>query len=360
MHATVLKKFLPLLFFWLAVLCGNLAGIGKASAGEGSDNQLQLLNWSEYFDPEVLAEFQKKFGITVTETYYETDEMRNEILFSTNGTGYDLILSNGSSIATYVKHTWLAPISEKDIPNLQHVSRKWRTSFPESEQYGVPFLWGTLGIAYRTDQTTKPVTSWMDLFRPEEAVQGKIIMIKDSRDLVGMALKALGYSVNSTDNRELDEAKQLLLAQKPAVKTYSYVTLGENSSMVSGDAFMAMIYNGDALVLQQHDKKIAFVQPRDGCLLWCDFFVIPASSKKKELACKFLNFIHEPAIMARLAQFASYATTNKAAEKLLPQEFRDDHNIYPPKEILEKSETYADLPPRVAKKYNDIFNLVIQ
>jgi spermidine/putrescine transport system substrate-binding protein len=360
MNTTLLKKCFALLLFLFAALCGNLTAIDKASAADENDNQLKLLNWSEYFDPEVLAEFQKRFGITVTETYYETDEMRNEILFSTNGTGYDLVLSNGSSIASYVKHNWLAPISGKDIPNLQHVSRRWRTSFPESKQYGVPFLWGTLGIAYRTDKTTKPVTGWMDLFRPEEAVQGKIIMIKDSRDLVGMALKALGYSVNSTDNRELEEAKQLLLAQKPFVKTYSYVTLGENSSMVSGDALMAMIYNGDALVLQQHDKKIAFVQPREGCLLWCDFFVIPASSKKKELASKFLNFIHEPAIMARLARFASYAPTNTAAEKLLPQEFRDDHNIYPTKEILEKSETYTDLPPRVAKKYNDIFNLVIQ
>ncbi|MBU0909394.1 MAG: spermidine/putrescine ABC transporter substrate-binding protein [Proteobacteria bacterium] len=360
MKVTVLKESLALLFFILAALPCNITGIGTASATEESENQLQLLNWSEYFDPEVLAEFKEKFGITVTETYYETDEIRNEILFSTNGTGYDLILSNGSSIASYARHGWLAPIVEKDIPNLRHVSRKWRTSFPESEKYGVPFLWGTLGIAYRTDRTTKPVTSWLDLFKPEEAVQGKIIMIKDSRDLVGMALKALGYSVNSTDNRELEEAKQLLLAQKPAVKTYSYVTLGENSSMVSGDAFMSMIYNGDALVLQQHDKKIDFVLPREGCMLWCDFFVIPASSKKKELACKFLNFIHEPAIMARLAQFASYATTNTAAEKLLPREFRDDHNIYPTKEILEKSETYTDLPPRVAKKYNDIFNLVIQ
>ncbi|MEW6519929.1 MAG: spermidine/putrescine ABC transporter substrate-binding protein [Thermodesulfobacteriota bacterium] len=359
MNMTVLRKILLVLSL-LAVLPGNHTGAGRASAAAENDKQLQLLNWSEYFDPEVLAEFQKRYGITVAETYYETDEMRNEILFGTNGTGYDLILANGSSIASYVRHGWLAPVSVRDIPNLQHVSRRWRTSFPESEQYGVPFLWGTLGIAYRTDKTSWPVTSWMDLFRPEEAVQGKIIMIKYSRDLVGMALKALGYSVNSTGSRELDEAKQLLLAQKPFVKTYSYLTLGENSSMVSGDAFMAMIYNGDALVLQQHDPAIAFVQPREGCLLWCDFFVIPASSVKKELAHKFLNFIHEPAIMAKLARFASYATTNTAAEKLLPRAFLDDQNIYPARAILEKSETYADLPPRVAKKYNDIFNLVIQ
>jgi spermidine/putrescine transport system substrate-binding protein len=88
--------------------------------------------------------------------------------------------------------------------------------------------------------------------------------------------------------------------------------------------------------------------------------VIPSSSTKKDLAYKFLDFIHEPAIMARLARFASYATTNTAAEKLLPLEFKENRDIYPAAQILEKSETYADLPPRVAKKYNDIFNLVIR
>lgn len=333
---------------------------GEAGAAEPADKQLTLLNWSEYLDPEVLAEFQQRYGIAVTESYFETDEMRNEIMFSANGAGFDLVLANGSAIASYVRHNWLAPISDKDIPNLRHASPRWRASFPEAATYGVPFLWGTLGIAYRTDKVSKPVTSWLDLFRPEESLKGKIIMIKDSRDLIGMALKALGYSANSTATQELDAAKQLLLAQKPNVKTYSYITLGKNSSLVTGDAHMAMIYNGDALVLQEHDPAIAFVQPREGSSLWCDFFVIPSSSTKKDLAYKFLDFIHEPAIMARLARFASYATTNTAAEKLLPLEFKENRDIYPAAQILEKSETYADLPPRVAKKYNDIFNLVIR
>jgi spermidine/putrescine transport system substrate-binding protein len=329
-------------------------------AAAQTEQQLKLLNWSEYLDPEVLAEFRQRYGIAIAETYFETDEMRNEIMFSTNGAGFDLVLANGSSIASYVRHNWLAHISDKDIPNLRHANPRWRACFPEAASYGVPFLWGTLGIAYRTDKISRPVTSWLDLFRPEAALKGKIIMIKDSRDLIGMALKSLGYSANSTTTRELDEAKQLLLAQKPYVKTYSYITLGENSSLITGDAHMAMMYNGDALVLQQQDPAIAFVEPREGCSLWCDFFVIPASSDKKELAYKFLDFIHEPAVMARLARFASYATTNTEAEKLLPGDFKADHSIYPAAPVLEKSEIYADLPPRVSKKYNDIFNLVIR
>ncbi|MBI5557515.1 MAG: spermidine/putrescine ABC transporter substrate-binding protein [Deltaproteobacteria bacterium] len=361
MLCTVLLDHCRWLGRLLAVLPLILCGSAVASAQQQSGNQLKLLIWSEYFDPAVLADFQKKYGIQIAESYYETDEIRNEIMFSTNGgTGFDLVLSNGSSLSSYVKHNWLNPITDKDVPNLRHVNPRWRNAFPESERYGVPFLWGTLGIAYRQDKINKPVTSWLDLYRPEESLRGKIVMIKDSRDLIGMALKALGFSANSTETAELDAAKRLLLAQKPHVQIYSYVTLAQNSSLVTGETLMAMIYNGDALALHQHNPDIAFVQPREGCNLWCDFFVIPASSKKKELACKFLHFIHEPEIMARLAQFAYFATTNLAAEKILPEEFKADHNIYPTKEILEKSETYADLPPRGAKKYNDIFNLVIQ
>jgi spermidine/putrescine transport system substrate-binding protein len=185
-------------------------------------------------------------------------------------------------------------------------------------------------------------------------------MIKDSRDLLGMALKSLGYSANSTSQAELDSAKKLLLAQKPFVNSYSYIALNEKASLVTGEALMAMVYNGDALMIQEHEPAIKFVQPEEGGNLWCDYFLVLDSSPKKDLAYTFLNYIHEPEVMAKLAQFAYYATTNIAAEKILPEDFLSDPIIYPPKQVLEKSETYSTLPPRTTKKYNAIFNLVIQ
>lgn len=349
--------YLPVLFLLVFFLVQLTAG--GAVAAPASERKLMLLNWSEYFDPEVLEDFTERYGIEVVEGYFETDDMRNEIMVNTKGSGYDLVLCNGSTIAAYAERGWLAPVPEKEVPNLKYVHPRWRNAFPASRDHGVPFLWGTLGIGYRSDKIHTPVTGWLDLFRPDPSLKDKIVMIKTSRDLIGMALKALGYSVNSTDGKQLEEAKALLLRQKPFVKTYSYVSLSEKSVLVSGDALMAMLYSGDALMLQEHEPSITFVQPREGTNLWCDYFVLLNSSTNKDLAYTFLNFIHEPAIMARLAQYAYYGTTNREAEKLLPKEFLEDRTIYPPPEVLEKSEVYAPLPPRITKKYNTIFHTVI-
>ncbi len=358
------NKYIFLSFFLFPFFCLFLShahGEDRAKPQEESaEKKLILLNWSEYLDPEVLQEFKNKTGITVTEVYYETDEIRNEMLVNAEGKGYDLVLSNGTSIATFAQKGWLSPIAKSEIANLRFVDDKWRDSFPDAGKYGTPFLWGTLGIAYRSDKLPKPVTSWMALFKPDPALKNKILMIKDSRDMVGMALKALGYSVNSTDMNELDEAKKLLFAQKPFVKSYSIYSLTENSALVKGEALISMMYNGDALALQEFNPTIKFVLPEEGGNIWCDYFVVMNSSKKKEWSHQFLNFIHEPAIMARLAQFAYFATTNKEAEKLLPENFLSDQIIYPSQESLLKSESYKHLPPRITKKVNTIFNAVIQ
>ncbi|MDH3349658.1 MAG: spermidine/putrescine ABC transporter substrate-binding protein, partial [Desulfobulbaceae bacterium] len=256
--------------------------INHITPAHGNEKQIVLLNWSEYFDPDVLADFEKESGIKVKEVYFETDEIRTEMLINSNGQGYDVILCNGVNISLYAKKNWLAPIPEEKITNLQYVAPRWRDAFPQAETYGVPFFWGTLGIGYRSDLVKKPVAKWSDIFNPDESLRGKIVMIKDSRDLIGMALKSLGYSANSTVPAELSAAKNLLLKQKPYVKAYSYVSLSEKSSMVTGQTLMAMMFNGDAIMLQEHEPAITFIQPEEGGSLWCDYFLIGRSSPHKE------------------------------------------------------------------------------
>ncbi|MFZ5765055.1 MAG: polyamine ABC transporter substrate-binding protein [Thermodesulfobacteriota bacterium] len=349
-------RFLFLLVVLLPVLANECCGEPPAV----TDRKLVILNWSDYLDPEVLAEFTRKTGIRVNEVYFETDELRNEMLVTAGGKGFDLILASGISIAAYAGRGWLSPLAEEEIPNLRFVDKKWREAFPAASRFGVPYLWGTLGIAYRADLLSEPVTSWMALFRPTADLKGKVLMYKDSRDMMGMALKALGHSANSTDPAALDAAKTLLLAQKPFVRSYSFYALTEDADLVTGKAAISMMYNGDALTLKEFNPTIAFVVPNEGGNLWCDYFVLSTSSDKHELAVQFLNFIHEPAVMARLARFASFATTNTAAEKLLPADFLTDPVIYPPPTILARSESYVPLPPRVMKRINTIFNTVIR
>lgn len=355
-----MKKTLKILFRSFVFLTTvSLVLVSQVDTCHAAAKQeLVFLTWSEYIDPDIVKEFEKKYNAKIKEIYFETDEMRDEMMVTADGKGYDLVIANGPTISRYVKRKWLAPINKKQISNMKYIDIKWLKAFPDAEKYTTPYFWGTTGIAYRKDKVGKPVTSWNQLFKPGEDLRGKIVMIKDSRDLIGMALKALGYSANSTEKKELVAAEKLLMGQKPFVKTYSSLNLTKDSVLVTGEAWMAMAYNGDALMLKEFNEDIEFVVPQEGGNLWCDYLVIPESSSKKELAAKFINYLHGPKINARNAEFVYYATPNQAAERLLPKDFLEDPVSYPSKSVIEKSETHKALPARVQRNRNNIFSRV--
>lgn len=328
-------------------------------AQAAESKELVFLNWPNYMDPEILLEFEQRTGITVKQSYFDSDTARDELLLDTEGKGFDIALINDASVRILAKRGWLEPLEEASIPNLKHIDPRWRAVFEKTKDFGVPYFWGTVGIVYRKDLVPFTVSSWMDLLQPTEALHGKVSMISDSRDLIGMALKALGYSLNSTDTEELKEAEALLQAQAPAVKTYRYLSLNEDSALLTGQVVMSMMYNGDTLMLQEHNKNIAFVLPKEGGNIWVDYLSVLSTSSKKVEAKQFINFLNEPKIAARLAQYVYYATPNRAAEKLLPQDFKDDPVIYPNGEALEKSEIYNRLPPRAQKNRAAILSRIV-
>lgn len=341
--------------FWIALILSLL--VLPVQAAESTE--LTFLNWSDYMDPEILDEFKQRTGITVKQNFFESESRRDELLIATGGRGFDVALISGSAIRMLTKRGWLEPIDASDIPNLKHIDPRWRSTHEQAELYGVPYFWGTLGIAYRQDLVPFPVSSWMDLLQPAKELHGKIAMISDARDLIGAALKALGYSLNSTDPQELKEAEMLLRAQTSAVRTYTYISVDEKSALVNGQVAMSMMYNGDAIMLQEHHDEIAFVLPKEGSSTWVDYLTVLSASANKAAARQFINFLNEPEIAARLAQFVYFATPNLAAEALLPAEFKNNTVIYPSKQALKKSETYQRLPARTQKKRAAIFSRLV-
>ena len=275
---------------WLAlILAGVFFGATAATQAAPAQQELTILNWSEYLDPELIKKFERQYQVKVREVYFETDLSRDDMLLATNGGGYDLILCNDTSLQSYVKRGWLEPIDTKQIPNLKHIDPKWRGAAANAKKYAVPYFWGTLGIAYRQDKLPE-ITSWKQFFDPPEAARGKIVVIKYTRDTIGMALLALGYSINSENPEELKQAETLLLQQKPHVKSYSYVALNEKSALVNGKVLMAMMYSGDALMVQEHHPQIKYVVPIEGSNLWVDYLSVAKLSKNKALAWKFINW----------------------------------------------------------------------
>ncbi|MDH5388521.1 MAG: spermidine/putrescine ABC transporter substrate-binding protein [Gammaproteobacteria bacterium] len=317
--------------------------------------ELSILTWSEYLSADMVKAFEKKFNVKVKQTFYESDYTRDRILLETKGLGFDLILVNGITINNYRRQGWLQPLPSKAIPNTKYIDKRWLTAFDSAVDYGVPYFWGTLGIAYRKDLVSKPITSWMDLLKPEKELQGKILMVLSSRDLIGMGLKALGYSLNSNDINELNETQSLLMAQKPHVKKFGYLTLEKESGLVTGEIVAATLYGGDALNVAEHNENITYVLPEEGGNIWVDYFVLSADSSNTGVATNFLNFINEPKWAAVNAEELYLATPNIEAMKLLSKEVLEDPVIYPDKSLLNFSEFYAELSPKSSRKRASIF-----
>lgn len=321
---------------------------------------LVLLNWSEYLDPELIKRFEKEFNANIKEVYFESDDLRDDMMLETDARGYDIAMVNGSTVETYVKANWVEPMDNKLLPNIKYVDKKWLDSFPGVKGNATPYFWGTLGIAYRKDLVSKTPNSWMDILKPEEYLRGKIGMLKSSRDITGIALKALGHSINSTDKQALKDVERLLSDQKYYVNTYNYLALTEESALVSGEVVMAMFYSGDALMVQEFNNEIDYMVPEEGGHLWVDYMVVLKSSNNKKLAFQFINFLNQPKNAAQLAEYVYYATPNIAAEKYLPQEFKDDPIIYPNKSVISRSEFHKPLSARAIKKRNAITTRVMQ
>lgn len=340
---------------WLMVL-GMVIVVTSAQAAV--PRELKILTWSDYLDAEVVKEFEQKYQVVVKQFFFVSDDERNDILQESSAEGYDLAVVDSPNLIHYRKRGWIAPIVKGEVKNSRYIDPKWTKLFPEADGYAIPYFWGTLGIAYREDLVKKPLTRWQDLFDPAPELHQKIAMLGSSRDLVGMALKAQGYSANSEDVKELKAAEKLIQRQSPFVKSYDYISVNEKSELVTGDIVAAMIFNGDALVLRELNEHIRYTVPMEGTNIWLDYFVILANAQNKAMAADFIDFINNPEVAARQAQQFSFASPNLAAEKYLPPEFLNNPEIYPPASILNKSETYKTLTPRAMKKRHEIFSLI--
>lgn len=350
-----LMGLISLLFIWPGRVFAQTSPLDSP----GPNTKLVLLTWPDYLSTTVVQAFERSRQVTLELLYYESGADREQKLALSRGQGYDLVLMDAARLQSYAQRGWLEVLSTQNLPNRRYIDPKWLTFNASVEKYGMPYFWGTLGIAYRSDKIQTPVTRWMQLFRPEPAWKQRILMLKDSRDMIGLALKALGYPLNSTDELALQQVEVLLKQQQPFVLDYGYLALNEQSALVSGAAWMSMAFNGDAILLQQYNPHIQFVVPEEGTNLWLDCWIVYASSARKALALDFLNFINEPVHAAQLAQELYYATPNQAAYALLPPAFLQDQRIYPSAAVLSRSESYQPLSPKGLQRYNNLFfNLI--
>lgn len=267
---------------------------------------------------------------------------------------YDLAIPSDYMITKMVNEGLLEKIDFNNIKNYAQIDSRFKhLPFDPNNEYSVPYMWGTLGIIYNTKMIKDEITSWNDIWNPK--YKGQILMLDSQRDSIGIALKKLGYSVNSKNTNELNKAKEELMKQKPLV--YAYVGDEVKDQMVEGEAAIAVVWSGDALTMMENNENLEYIIPKEGTNLWFDNMVIPKGSEHKKEAEMFINFMTEAEISKKNVEYIGYSTPNKEAQKLLPKEIIENPTAYPSDEVIKKSEVFIDLGNFI-KEYDKVWTNV--
>jgi len=326
-----------------------LAGAGIAAIGVSfgrkawseEEKKLNVYNWDTYIGETTLQTFTDKTGIAVQYDLYAN----NEELFAklkAGNPGYDVIFPSDYMVESMISLDMLEAVDHSKIPNLVNVNPAKQFSDPSFNpglKFGVPYMWGTVGIGYRKSKVPEP-DSW-GLLLDSDKYAGRIALLADARMVMGLALKYLGYSMNSKSEDEVNKARDLLIKQKPNIKAFA----PDNGQdlLLSGEVDLVMEWNGDIISVMSEDEDIAYIVPKEGTNVWMDNICIPVGAPHPENAHAFLNHILDKEVNAEIARTIHYATADKAAQALIPAEDLSNPAIYPPEEVIAASESLTDV-----------------
>ncbi len=317
--------------------------VGNYDVPELKGTEINVYNWGEYISDgsegtlDVIKEFEKLTGIKVNYAMFDS----NEDLYSklkSGGVSYDVLVPSDYMIARMISEDMLQPINFDNVPNISYISDKYKNAYFDPDgKYTVAYTGGMVGLIYNTTMVDEAPTSWSVMW--DEKYSGQILTFNNSRDAFGVAQYLLGYSINSTDKSQWDEAAQKLIEQKPLIQSYVMDEVFDKMEM--GEAAIAPYYAGDYLTMADINPDLAFVYPDEGTNIFIDAMCIPANAKNKEAAELFINFMCEPEIALANANYLGYLCPNTAVLSDDRYEYKDNEVLYPEKEV--KTEYFHNL-----------------
>jgi spermidine/putrescine-binding protein len=337
-------------FLRAATLLGVAFGVSGATAGcsgepdcncpevappvknRDAGRLLNIYNWSDYIDDRSIPAFQAHFNLRVNyDVYSSNDDLLAKM--RAGPTNYDIIVPTNQYLPTYRRLDLLQPLPRDLISNIGNVDKQFvDTDYDPGLKFTVPYQWGTTGLGYDTRKVPGgKVDSWKTLFEPPAGVAGKVSMLREVVDLIGCALIYLGKDPNSTAPTDMAAVRDLLLASKSKVKKFTSDTYKDE--LAAGELTVAQGYSGDIFQAQDDNRFVEYVIPKEGSLVWVDVMAIPKNAPHPVNAAKFMNYVLQPKVSARISEYVSYATPVSLARALLPDEQLDDPRIYPPDSI---------------------------
>lgn len=323
-----------------SILAAAIVGLATlAAACVSADDsriggELHILNWEDYFAPTTLGDFQAEFGIEVSLDTFD-DEQAAASAIQSDPARYDVVVLSDSLVAGMAERKLLAALDPSNIPNLPNVDRKFLDqSWDPGNRYSVPYAWGVTGVIYNTKYVEPAGKSWSLLSDPSLA--GRVALLNDSTVVIGLTLKSLGYSLSSHDPGELQEAVEVVVAQRPLLAGF-FDPIAIRDGMIAEDLWAAQLYSGDAAFAMAENEALAFFLPDEGSDFFVDNLVIPRDARNKEAAELFINYILRPDVHAGISNYTGYAIPNRAAleQGLIDDELLASEAAYPSRDILE-------------------------
>ncbi len=320
----------------------------------GNTVVLNVYNWGEYIAPGVTDQFEQETGIKINYTTYDS----NESLYSKISSGaasYDVIIPSDYMISKMTEEGMLAELNFNNIPNYKYIDDKYKSlEYDSANKYSVPYTTGNTVIIYdKTKVAAADVAAQSIDLLWNEKYSGQILMFDNPRDAFGLALKKLGYSMNTTNEAEWKAAAEELKAQKPLVQAYVMDQIFDK--MTSGEALIAPYYAGDALTMIEDNPNLTCYIPIEGANMFVDAMCVLKTSQYKTEAEKFINFMCSTEIAVKNAEEIGYATPQTQAKAQLDDSITSNSFVYPSDEVMANAEVFYNLPAETNQLQADLW-----
>jgi spermidine/putrescine transport system substrate-binding protein len=299
-------------------------------------DDLLIYNWARNLGADTAALFENKTGHKIREAYYDNEGDRNRNILSANAINYDIFILDSDTANLFGESGLLQNIAELNVTGVENQPQKY---IDACGPYGMPYAWGSIGIAYRTSIIKEEITSWSQLFNPPAEVGKRIMLPLDDFGTVSVLLLAIGKNMASENIDDFKQALELLKQQMPYVKDYSLgMTYAEQKGELS-DIVMVMAFSGNAeeIVETTGQTDWKYVAPKEGVPLWVDCWAIPKTNNSPQLAIEFLSHLNDGKVAAKNSLEVWHSPTNNAALAHLSDEFFEDKEVNPSLEVMARS-----------------------
>lgn len=329
---------------FLATTSAAVAATALSGCKKSDQPVLRIYTWADYLAPELAAKFEKENGCKIQIDTFDSNEAMYAKL-TAGATGYDILTPSSYMVKTLVKDKMLVPLDHAKLPNIQHVDADYlKRALDPSMAHSVPYMMACTCLAWLGSKVNDAVPSYSMLDRAD--LKGRITLLDDMREVLGAALRSLGFPLNSTDAAQLAQARDIAIRWKKNIAKFDSEQY--KSGIASGEFHLVQGYAGDLLQVVEENADIVVKIPKEGSAFSCDDLCIPVKSEKQELAHKFINFVTDPANAVVNMNTIAFRAPNSSAYKLLSEDFRGNEALFPDPEVFAKCEPIDDLGDALA------------